>query len=235
VTVDGLGNIYLATVYNTSGSFPSGTIRMVTASNGYISTIAGGTIFAGTSSGNGGPAAIAQIGYSSVTGLAIDSSNNLYFIDGNFVRQVNASTGMINAVAGNGTTTWATGVAALSTGMNGPSAPFIDGSGNFYLQENGYIRKIANLVNSAGLTSTIAGTGTAGYSGDGGPATSAKISSPTGITMDGSGNLYIVDSGTTASASYLQASSIPSQATVRQAIQATAALPPAQRCNIFIQ
>ena len=87
-------------------------------------------------------------------------------------------------VAGNG---------VVEARLTFPTGVAMDGSGNLYIADygNNRIRK----VDSSGIITTVAGNGTAGYSGDGGAAASAKLSSPTGVAVDGSGNLYIADYG----------------------------------------
>jgi hypothetical protein len=80
---------------------------------------------------------------------------------------------------------------ATSAGLNGPTGVAVDSAGDLYIADkiNNRIRK----VNTSGIISTMAGTGWAGYSGDGGPATSATLYFPTGITLDSSGDLFIAD------------------------------------------
>jgi sugar lactone lactonase YvrE len=97
----------------------------------------------------------------------------------------------ITTIAGNGATAYTAGVPATSTGLYDPPGVAVDSSGNIYVadQMNNAIRKIT----TSGITSTIAGTGVSGYSGDGGPATLAKLNQPTNVTVDRSGNLYISD------------------------------------------
>lgn len=183
VAVDSAGNVYLTDVGNNR-------IRKLTASTGIISTIAG-TGTAGYS-GDGGPATSAQINFP--IGIVLDSAGNIYFADynNNRIRKIAASTGIITTYAGNGTAGYlGDGGQATNAELNLPDALAIDSSGNIYVMEYGNqrIRKIA----SNGVISTYAGNGTAGFSGDGGPATSAEINSPNGLAVDSAGNLYIGD------------------------------------------
>ena len=105
---------------------------------------------------------------------------------------------MITTIAGNGTTNFSgDGGAATAAGLGaggavsiGPVGVAVDQSGNQYFTDGGRIRKISN-----GVISTVAGSGALGFSGDGGPATSALLNAPTGIAVDSAGNLYIADSG----------------------------------------
>lgn len=156
-----------------------------------ITTIAGN----GTNSytGDGGPATAAEIWYP--WGLATDISGNAYFTgsyyltsDYNNVRKINAA-GIISSFAGNGTPGFSgDGGPATAAQLNYPMGVATDGSGNLYILDwNNYrIRK----VNTAGIISTIAGTGINGNTGDGGPATAAEIYAPYAITCDASGNIY---------------------------------------------
>jgi len=110
------------------------------------------------------------------TDVVVDAAGNIYFADnGNgCIRKVAAATGVITTIA---------------SGVD-PYYMCIDASGNIYFSTTGAVKK---LYLSSGLISTIAGTGTAGYSGDGGPANAAMIQGQLGICLDASGNLYIAD------------------------------------------
>ena len=174
------GNVYLIDEF-------SNRVRKISTS-GIINTIAGNG--SGTISGDGGAATAAGI---EPEAIAIDSSGNLYIGGGSKVRKVNSS-GIINTVAGTGSYT--------STGDGGPAtaASFaylfditVDRTGNLYIADGVYynVRK----VNTAGIISTVAGLGYSAYSGDGGLASAAALSTPTGLAADNSGNLYIVDRG----------------------------------------
>jgi hypothetical protein len=181
IAVDATGNIYFAESGNN-------VIRKVNTS-GIIST------FAGTDtadySGDGGPATSAKL--NQPVGVAIDSIGNIYIADylNNVVRKVNTS-GIISTIAGNNIADYSgDGGLATSAELNLPFDITIDETGNIYFTElnNHIVRK----VNTSGIISTIAGTGTAGYSGDGGPATSAQLNQPTGLAIDNIGNLFIAE------------------------------------------
>ena len=179
VAVDGSGNLYIA-------DWGNERIRKVDSS-GNISTVAGG----GSTLGDGGAATAAQL--SLPRGVAVDGSGNLYIADtGNErIRKVDSS-GNISTVAGSGTSGFSgDGAAAGAAQLNNPQAVAVDGSGNLYIADrsNHRIRK----VDSSGNISTVAGNGTAGSSGDGAAATAARLNSPWGVAVDGSGNLYIAD------------------------------------------
>lgn len=188
VAFDGSGNMYIADEFNYR-------VRKVNSS-GVISTYAGNGSSGYT--GNGGSATSAKIRANAV---AIDGSGNLYILSEQCIRKVNTS-GVISAFAGSGTSSGFSGdggqaTAALidaNTASGGSDAIAVDGSGNVYFTDlmNKRIRKI----NTSGVISTVAGNGTAGYTGDGGQATAAKISYTSGLTIDASGNLYISDQTT---------------------------------------
>ncbi len=90
-------------------------------------------------------------------------------------------------------------ILATSADLETPSGVVLDGAGNMYIADGGHnkIRIVAPPVSpaTAGIIHTFAGSGDAGFSGDGGPATAANLNSPTGIALDGAGNLYIADTG----------------------------------------
>ena len=107
---------------------------------------------------------------------------------------MNASTGIITTVAGNGSNfTPEDGVPATSSELNFPTAVALDGSGNFYIADNDNFR--IRKVNTSGIISTLAGDGDNGYKGDGGPATDAEISHTNGVCADTAGDVFIADWG----------------------------------------
>jgi len=179
VAVDGAGNLYIADNDNAR-------IRKVDAATRTISTVAGtGT---GGFSGDGGPASAAAVSYS--TSVTLDSSGNLYITDtGNLrIRRVDRITNVINTVAGGpGDSLPATAAVLL-----GPRDVALDSAGNVYIadQSNHRIRRVDAVSR---VLTTVAGTGTGGFSGDGGPATAAKLYSPFGVTIDARNNIYIAD------------------------------------------
>jgi trimeric autotransporter adhesin len=181
VAFDPIDNLYIADTNNQ-------VIRKVTALTGNISTFAG-TGTAGYS-GDGGVATSATLKYPN--GVAIDSSGNLYIADTqNYV--IRKVAGIISTVAGTGSLGYSgDGGAATSAKFNYTFAVALDSSDNLYIADgiNSVIRKVTAAT---GYISTVAGTGSGGYSGDGGAATSAKLSYPFGVALDSSGNIYIAD------------------------------------------
>ncbi len=184
VAVDRLGNLYIADTGNSR-------VRKVAAATGIITTYAG-TGVAGYS-GDNIPAASAEI--NQPWGLAVDTSGNLYIADSgnNRIRVVSAVTGMITTVAGNGSLGFTgDGGPATSAEIALPFGIAVDGSGNIFIGD--FSARVRKVIAATGNISTVAGNGTAGYTGDNGPATAAELGSPLGVALDGSGNLYIADS-----------------------------------------
>ena len=181
VAADGSGNIYIADTSNNR-------IRKVDAS-GYMSTVAG-TGTAGYS-GDGGQAASAAL--NGPQAVALDGSGNVYIADtkNNRIRKINSS-GVISTVAGTGTAGYSgNGGAAALAMINQPRSVAVDGIGNIYIADTNNQR--IRLVNTSGIISTVTGTGTAGYTGDGGLAVYAGLNSPSDVAADPSGGFYIAD------------------------------------------
>ncbi|MBB5061413.1 sugar lactone lactonase YvrE [Granulicella aggregans] len=180
------GNYYIADSINNR-------IRLVTASTGKISTVAGSAT--GGFAGDGGAATSAEL--SDPTAVAVDSSGNLYIADtGNQrIRKVTKTTGFITTIAGNGTSGYSgDGGLPTSAKLNYPQGIAVDTTGNIYIADTSNSR-VRWIPKSSGDIYTLAGTGTAGYSGNGGAGASAQVSIPTGVAVDGSGNLFIADTG----------------------------------------
>ncbi len=141
--------------------------------------------------GDNGPATAAAL--DSPGCVAVDAAGNIYISDqlNNCIRKVNTS-GIITTIAGTGTPGFnGDGIAATAAQLSSNWGLAVDASGNVYVadQTNNRIRKI----NTSGIVSTVAGSGVAGFYGDGGPATDAKLNNPIGIAVDGAGNIYIGD------------------------------------------
>jgi trimeric autotransporter adhesin len=190
VAADASGNLYIADSGNN-------VIRKVSASTGIITTVAGNGSNAGTNpggfSGDNGPATSAEL--SDPEGVALDASGNLYIADATNwrVRKVDASTGVITTVAGNGIQgSSGDNGAATSAELNHLMGVSVDASGNLYIADTGNMR-VRKVNVSTGKISAMAGSGAQGYAGDGGPAGSAKLNNPWSTVVDASGNLYIAD------------------------------------------
>lgn len=181
VAVDGAGNVYVA-------DSPNHRIRKISPA-GIITTVAG-TGTAGYN-GDGIPATSARLAYPKGVEIAPDGS--LYIGDANNhrIRRVDAS-GEITTVAGSGVAGFSgDGGPATLARLNFPRNVAFDAAGNFYIADNDNYR--VRRVDTSGVITTVAGTGVAGYSGDGGPATSAQLNQVRDVAVDGAGNLYIAD------------------------------------------
>jgi len=181
VAVDTAGNLYIA---------DRGNSRVRKVTGGVISTVAGNGNFG--FSGDGGPATSAQL--NSPAGVAVDTAGNLFIADlfNNRIRKVTTG-GVISTMAGNGSFGFSgDGGSAISAQLSDPYGVGVDAAGNLFIADtnNNRIRK----VTPAGIISTVAGNGSFGFSGDGGPATSAQLSDPYGVGVDAAGNLFIADS-----------------------------------------
>src|SRR5271157_2796714 len=237
VWVDAPGNIFLTDSLNNR-------VREVTASNGFIQTIAGD----GSGDGDDGPATSGLL--NAPFGVAVDGTGNLFIADtaNSVIREVVAATGNITRVAGtftagfdgdglalnvylnnpngvfvdgsgdifiadsqnnairevtNGDLTTVVGESdgVLTNVLNYPTAVFVDGSGNIFIADSGnnVIGKLAAVVGEGTPALTVvAGTGTAGFSGDAGAATKAELNNPSGVFVDNSGNIFMADSGNNA-------------------------------------
>ncbi len=181
VCVDASGNIFVCDALNFR-------IRKINAL-GVISTFAGTGVYG--HDGDGSQATAAKIGQ--IYGIAIDRNNNIYFSDETQIRKITTS-GIISTIAGNGTSGFSgDGGPATAAVIGSVGGIAIDSMGNIYFGDKTNIR--IRKINTAGIISTIAGTGISGYSGDGGPATSATFILPTGVSLDRNDNLYIADAG----------------------------------------
>jgi sugar lactone lactonase YvrE len=178
VAFDGSGNLYIADTGNNR-------IRMVSTA-GIISTVAGTGDF-----GYGGDAgAAASATFAFPTGVAVDATGTIFVADtNNFrVRQISPS-GIVTTIAGNGTR-GSSGDGGPATGaqLNYPTGIKLDTVGNLYIGDGGAVRR----VSPSGIITTVAGTGVAGYSGDGAAATSAQLGA-WGLAFDNAGKLYVAD------------------------------------------
>jgi sugar lactone lactonase YvrE len=163
VGADSAGNVYIA---------DSGNNRVRKVSNGVITTVAGnGTAGFG---GDNGPAASAQL--SLPQSVAVDAAGNLYIADAGNGRIRKVANGVITTVA--------------ATGLSDPRGIAVDSAGSLYVANSGgsSVLKVSN-----GVVTIVAGNGVFGFSGDNGPATSAQLYAPRGITVDAIGNVYVAD------------------------------------------
>jgi hypothetical protein len=180
VAVDAAGNAYTAV--------PSGNVVFRIAPDGKTTVVAG--VYEAGYSGDGGPATSAQL--NNPWGVALDAAGSIYIADaGNHrVRKV-AVDGTISTIAGDGTSGSSGDVGPALSARFDPQSVAVDAAGNVYIvdMDNVRLRRVA----ADGTITTAAGGGN-GDSGDGGPATNARLSNPWGLALDGAGNLYIADS-----------------------------------------
>lgn len=181
IFADAMGVIYIADTENNR-------IRKIDT-EGIITTVAGNGLTG--ESGDGGPATSARL--NEPEGVYVDSSGNIFIADtdNNRIRKVDTS-GTITTVAGDGDLGFAgDGGKAVDAELKLPQGVCVDESGNIYIADtnNSRIRK----VGTDGKINTVAGDGSAGYSGDGGPALAAKIGNPGAIHIDTDGNIYFTD------------------------------------------
>jgi sugar lactone lactonase YvrE len=166
-------------------------VRRIDPATGIITTVLG--------------TGVAGIGVDGVPGTTSQAKNpksvalfggNLYVADlSDRVRRVDLTTGIVTTVAGTGTTGYSgDGGPAVAAQLNAPQRLAIDSVGNIYIADAGN-NAVRRVDASSGIITTVAGTGVAGFRGDGGPATSAQLRKPRGIALDGDGLLYVADSG----------------------------------------
>lgn len=182
VAFDSSGNLFIADTANhrilkvtSSGAF---TVHAGDGTNGHA--------------GDGGPATAAKMSYPS--GVAVDGEGNLYVAErgSHRIRKVAISTGVISTIAGGTAGFGGDGGPAVSATFNTPHSLFVDAAGALFIADRNNHR-IRKLVLSTGIVTTVAGTGSPGFGGDAGGATSARLNEPTGMTVASNGDLYIAD------------------------------------------
>jgi sugar lactone lactonase YvrE len=183
IAIDSVGNVFFSDV---------GTIQKIDVSTGLLTMVAGNKGSNGSTADNI-PATDAFLG--STAAVALDKAGNMFIadIDSRRVRKVSVSTGIITTVAGSGNWGYSGDDGpATSAEMRRPVGIAIDNKENLYIIDidNSRIRKVDAAT---GIMTTIAGNGTFGFSGDGGPATAAALYHPTSIAVDGKGNVYLAD------------------------------------------
>jgi hypothetical protein len=182
VAIDSSGNVYVADSSNN---------RIRKISSGTISTVAGNGTWG--YSGDGGSATSAELRWPE--GITFDASGNLYIADTDNARIRKVSSGIITTVAGGGVSGAGDGGSALSAELWWPAGIAVDASGNMFIADEN-VDTIRKVTASSGIITTLAGTwNTPGYTGDGGPASSAKIYYPYFLALDSAGNLYFADWG----------------------------------------
>jgi trimeric autotransporter adhesin len=188
LAADGAGNVYVSDYTNHAirKVTPAGIISAFAGCAGFPPPIA--CILAGV--GDGGPATSAV---AFVFNVAVDAAGNVYFSDsGNLrIRKIDTA-GILSTVAGGGAgATLGDGGPATSVALKAPDGVAVDSTGNVYFADvtDHRVRK----VTPAGIITTVAGNGTAGFAGDGGPGSNSQLNTPHGLAVDNAGNLYIAD------------------------------------------
>jgi sugar lactone lactonase YvrE len=180
VAVDAAGNVYIADRWNRR-------IRRV-ATNGIITTVAGAGTMGFT--GDGGSAVAAQLG--DAAGVAVDAAGTIFIADQSNQRIRRVAGGVMTTLAGNGTPAFGgDGGPASGAALYQPLGVCAGLSGSVYVADTSNFR--VRMISSGGVITTVAGNGTAGFSGDGGAAVGAQLSGPAAVALDGAGNLYIAD------------------------------------------
>jgi NHL repeat. len=178
-------NLYIADTHNHR-------IRKVDLGTETITTIAGNS--SAGSDGDTGPASAATL--DAPTALALDSRGNLYLTDlrSHRIRKISAATGVITTVAGNGTQGFdGDGAIAASALIDSPAGLAVDSSGNLYISDS-HNHRVRRIDAATGEITTVAGTGSAGFSGGSGSATAAALALPQGLSVDQQGIVYLADS-----------------------------------------
>jgi signal peptidase I len=183
VAVDTSNNVYIADTINNR-------VRKITVATGFISAFAG----AGATTTCSFSGTATSVSMSAPAGVAVDSSGTVYIADTgrNCIRKVVGTT--VSQVAGGGATTTCGTVAIGSVSLSGPTGVAVDSTGRVVFTDNA--RFCIRMVSGANVVA-IAGTGTAGFSGDNGPAIAALVNTPTGIAANASGDVWFSDTGTT--------------------------------------
>lgn len=181
---DVMGNLFIA-------DFGNFRIRRLDAGTGHITTVAG----VGTPgySGDGGAAISAEL--NNPSSLVFDKAGNLLFADSlsHAIRMINASTGIIDTVAGTGKFGYSgDGGPARAARLWSPMAIALDSYGDLFISDS-YNNRIRRVAADTGVIETIAGTASGGYSGDDGPAMDALMSNPQGIAVDSDGGVFFAD------------------------------------------
>lgn len=186
VTLDKEGNVFICELF--------GNVVRKVDKTGTITTVAGsykGNEDNSGYEGDGGAATSALL--SSPEYLAIDKDDNIIITDNgnNLIRKIDKA-GIITSIAGNGSLSlFGDNSEAVSASFSDPYRIAADAAGNLYISDSG--NNAVRKIDTKGVITTVAGHGIAGYKGDKGPAASAELNYPDGVTVDKAGNLYICD------------------------------------------
>ena len=186
VDVDAVGNVYF-------GDYGNSRVWRIDATSGALSIVAG--TGASGFSGDGGAGAMAAL--AQPEGLAVDDAGNVYIADSfnNRIRRVDAATGVITTVAGRAGAGFAgDGGPATAATLFLPFDVAVASDGTLYIADE-YNHRIRRVDPLSGVISTVAGTGSVGFAGDGGPATAAALAYPRSLAVDSADRLVVADAG----------------------------------------
>jgi hypothetical protein len=192
VAVDASGNVFIADTVNWR-------VREISASSGLISTVAGDGLPG--YNGDGELATMAKLTH--VNGIALDSTGDIFLSDGDNhrVRTVDAATGLITTVAGTGGYVYnGDDQPAVDATLGNPAGLAVDSAGDIFIADQAQ-QRVREVHASTGLITTVAGTGTGmylgegGYNGDNRLATTAQLDYPSGVAVDSAGDVFIAGSG----------------------------------------
>jgi sugar lactone lactonase YvrE len=183
IRLDGAGNLFIVDLLTNS-------IRSVDAVTNTISTVAGAV--SGPVSGDGGPAINASLG--GINDIAFDQVGNLYISSIATIRRVDAATGIINTIAGNGSRVFnGDNISALSAGLS-ISSMVCDSAGNLFIADS--VNRRVRRIDTSGIITTVAGNGTSGSGKiDGKPATDVGFFNISNVTVDANNNLLLIADG----------------------------------------
>ncbi|MGC3979722.1 MAG: GEVED domain-containing protein [Steroidobacteraceae bacterium] len=182
LATDAGGNLYIV-------EEGSARIRKISATSGIITTIAGN----GNTSGPWGDGLLAtNVALYPLDAITVDTQSNVFIVQQGRIRRINAASGIITTVAGTGVYGESgDGGSALSANLIANDLK-VDAAGNLFITSL-FTHRVRRIDANTGIITTIAGTGVAGFSGDGGNATQAQLYTPRDLAFDSSGNLYIAE------------------------------------------
>jgi sugar lactone lactonase YvrE len=196
-TGDNYQAIYATLNHPTQLAFDGNNLYIADAGNNVVREVSGGiiTTVAGTGHAgyNGDSQEATQAELNFPDSIAFDKAGNLFIADAGNNRIREVSNGYISTVAGTGTGGYnMDNISATAAELNEPTRVSLDNQGNMYIAD--YLNNRVRVVNkSSGIITTLAGKGTAGYTGDNGPAQSAELDGPLSVFLDAEGNVYIAD------------------------------------------
>ncbi len=191
---DAAGNLYIGDgIWGGGAGWTNQRVRKINAATGFITTVAGGINLPNGDTLGNAPATATRLRGN--VGICIDKVGNLLIVDySNRVWKVNMATGFITRVAGTGAIGYSgDGGPATAAQLRNAMDVAADAANNIFVVDGGSSSVVRRIDAVTGIITTVVGTGAAGFSGDGGPATSAALNGPQGLYIDSADNLYIAD------------------------------------------